>query len=77
MLRIFSLLPPVHVLQLLLNLVHEMLSLSISHPDLVKFHYFVDTTEKRGLGMKGEKGEDGGDFIDNVDPFDCILDCIV
>jgi hypothetical protein len=31
-----------------------MLSLSISYPDLVKFHYFVDTTEKRGLGMKGE-----------------------
>ncbi len=48
LLRIFSLLLPVHLLQLLSNLV-QMLSFNISYWDLIKFHYFVDTTET-GVG---------------------------
>jgi hypothetical protein len=34
-----------------------MLSFSISYPDLIKFPYFVDTTER---GDKGPKAEEIG-----------------
>jgi hypothetical protein len=37
-----------------------MLSFSISYPDLIKFPYFADTTEREGIG-----GETEGDFTDN------------
>jgi hypothetical protein len=36
-----------------------MLSFSISYPDLIKFPYFVDTTER------GDRGEREGDISDN------------
>jgi hypothetical protein len=41
-----------------------MLSFSISHPDLIKFHYFLDTTTRGDRGAKAEeiRGETGGDF---------------
>jgi len=44
-----------------------MLSFSISNPDLIKFPYFVDTTERGDRGAKGEEigGEREGDFMDN------------
>ncbi len=51
-----SLLQPVQLLELVQNLVHEMLSFmlsfSISYLDLIKFPYFVDTTERGGRGEK-------------------------
>jgi hypothetical protein len=44
-----------------------MLSFSISYPDLIKFPYFVDTTERGDRGAKAEEigGETEGDFMDN------------
>jgi hypothetical protein len=50
----FHLLPPVQLLYLLLNLVHYMLSFSVSYPDLIKFSYFANTT-KRGVCLAGER----------------------
>jgi hypothetical protein len=50
-----------------------MLSFSISYPDLIKFPYFVDTTERGEGGAKaGETGgETEGDFManSNISPF--------
>jgi hypothetical protein len=45
-----------------------VLSFSISCPDLIKFHYFANTTEREDRGAKaeeigGEKTE--GNFMDN------------
>jgi hypothetical protein len=45
-----------------------MLSFNISYPDLIKFPYFVDTTERgdRGRKQAEETGvETEGDFMDN------------
>jgi hypothetical protein len=44
-----------------------MLSFSISYPDLIKFPYFADTTERGDNGLKGEGigAESEGDFTDN------------
>jgi hypothetical protein len=44
-----------------------MLSFSISYPDLIKFLYFADATERRDRGAKAEEigGEIEGDFMDN------------
>jgi len=44
-----------------------MLSFSISYWDLIKFHYFADTTERRYSGVKAEgtRGEGDDDFKDN------------
>jgi hypothetical protein len=32
-----------------------MLSFRISYPDLIKFHYFADTTERGDRGAKAEE----------------------
>jgi hypothetical protein len=44
-----------------------MLSFSIWYPDLIKFHYFADTTERGDRGAKAEEigGETEGDLTDN------------
>jgi hypothetical protein len=44
-----------------------MLSFSISYPDLIKFPYFADTTERWDRGAKAEEtgGETEGDFMQN------------
>jgi hypothetical protein len=41
-----------------------MLSFSISYPDLIKFLYFADTTERGDRVAKGDEigGETEGDF---------------
>ncbi len=41
--------------------------LSISYPDLIKFPYFADTTERSDKGAKAEEigGETEGDLMDN------------
>jgi hypothetical protein len=43
-----------------------VLSFSISYRDLIKFPYFVDTTERGGRGVKAEEiaSETKGDFAD-------------
>jgi hypothetical protein len=43
-----------------------MLSFSISYPDLIKFPYFVDTTQRADRGAKAEEigGYTEGDFMD-------------
>jgi hypothetical protein len=44
-----------------------MLSFNISYPNLIKFPYFANTTERWDKGMKAEEigGEIEGDFMDN------------
>jgi hypothetical protein len=44
-----------------------MLSFSISYPDLVKFHYFVDLTQRgdQGGGSERRPEERVGDFKEN------------
>jgi hypothetical protein len=44
-----------------------MLSFNISYPDVIKFPYFVDTTQRGGKGAKAEEigVETEGDFMDN------------
>ncbi len=58
-----------------------MLSFSISYPDLIKFLYFVDTTERRDRGVKEEEigGETEGDFTDKsiVWIFFCVSGYVV
>jgi hypothetical protein len=54
---IFSLLSPVQLLELLSILVHYMLSFAVSYPDLIKFPYFADTTER------GDRGQSAGDRV--------------
>jgi hypothetical protein len=46
-----------------------MLSFGISYPDLIKFPYFADTTERGDRGAKPEEigGETEGHFMDNSD----------
>jgi hypothetical protein len=39
-----------------------MLSFDISYPDLIKFSYFADTTERED---RGGGGETEGEFTDN------------
>jgi hypothetical protein len=41
--------------------------LSISYPDLIKFHYFARISLKVGIGgeSRGDRGENDGDFMDN------------
>jgi len=52
-----------------------MLSFSISYPDLIKFLYFADITE-RGDRAKAEEigGETEGDFMDSSNAWkNCLL----
>jgi len=48
-----------------------MLSFSISHWDLIKFPYFVDTNQRgdRGVEAKRIGGEREGDFTDNFNTY--------
>ncbi len=48
-----------------------MLSFSISYPDLIKFPYFVDITER------GDRGWKAGDFMDNFNISQKNEDCCV
>jgi hypothetical protein len=52
-----------------------MLSFSISYPDLIKFPYFADTTQRGDKGGGERGGERGGDFMNNFDGFR-LLDTI-
>jgi hypothetical protein len=43
-----------------------MLNLRISYPEIIKFPYFADTTERGDRGRKQRRwGETEGDFTDN------------
>jgi hypothetical protein len=52
--------------------VHLILSLSISYPYLVKFHYFVDNSQEEGVKhhhMRVTQVQEGHDFMDNSSMF--------
>jgi hypothetical protein len=52
--------------------VHLILTLSISYPYLVKFHYFVDNIQEEEVKhhhMRATQVQEGHDFMDNSSMF--------